>query len=152
MQTFLPYANFEKSAKILDYRRLGKQRVEAWQLMLCLEDPWAIKIRNERISKGLIKNTPLRTTWRKHPAAQMWSKSIEVLHSYYNYMVKEWISRGYNNTMPFAPALNEKKPSWLGNQNFHSSHRSALLFKNFEYYSQFGWIEIPKLDYIWPNV
>ena len=28
MQTFLPYKDFGKTAKCLDYRRLGKQRVE----------------------------------------------------------------------------------------------------------------------------
>lgn len=33
MQTFLPYANFEASAKVLDYKRLGKQRVEAKQIL-----------------------------------------------------------------------------------------------------------------------
>ena len=32
MQTFLPYADFEKSAQCLDYKRLGKQRVEAFQV------------------------------------------------------------------------------------------------------------------------
>ena len=32
MQTFLPYQNFIKSAKCLDYKRLGKQRVEALQI------------------------------------------------------------------------------------------------------------------------
>ena len=29
MQTFLPYNNFYKSAKVLDQKRLGKQRVES---------------------------------------------------------------------------------------------------------------------------
>ncbi len=29
MQTFLPYKSFENSVKSLDYRRLGKQIVEA---------------------------------------------------------------------------------------------------------------------------
>lgn len=33
MQTFLPYADFSMSAKCLDYRRLGKQRVEAMQIL-----------------------------------------------------------------------------------------------------------------------
>jgi hypothetical protein len=33
MQTFLPYASFEETAHILDYRRLGKQRVEGWQII-----------------------------------------------------------------------------------------------------------------------
>ena len=33
MQTFLPYKSFENSVKSLDYRRLGKQRVEAKQIL-----------------------------------------------------------------------------------------------------------------------
>ena len=32
MNTFLPYPSFTKSAKCLDYRRLDKQRIEAWQI------------------------------------------------------------------------------------------------------------------------
>ena len=37
MQTFLPYADFVKTAKCLDYRRLGKQRIEAFQILNILE-------------------------------------------------------------------------------------------------------------------
>jgi len=33
VQTFLPYTDFIKSAKCLDYKRLGKQRVEAKQIL-----------------------------------------------------------------------------------------------------------------------
>ena len=33
MQTFLPYPDMIKSAKALDYKRLGKQRVEAKQII-----------------------------------------------------------------------------------------------------------------------
>jgi len=33
MQTFVPYANFSESAKVLDRQRLGKQRVETLQVM-----------------------------------------------------------------------------------------------------------------------
>ena len=32
MQTFLPYADFERTAAVLDVRRLGKQRVEVLQI------------------------------------------------------------------------------------------------------------------------
>ena len=32
MQTFLPYPDFRESLESLDYKRLGKQRVEAWQI------------------------------------------------------------------------------------------------------------------------
>ena len=33
MQTFLPYKSFKQSLQSLDYRRLGKQRVEAFQIL-----------------------------------------------------------------------------------------------------------------------
>jgi hypothetical protein len=33
MQTFMPYSDFEKTARCLDNKRLGKQRVEAWQIL-----------------------------------------------------------------------------------------------------------------------
>ncbi|MFL6108162.1 MAG: pyrimidine dimer DNA glycosylase/endonuclease V [Marmoricola sp.] len=36
MQTFLPYADFEKSARALDTKRLGKQRVETIQVVRAL--------------------------------------------------------------------------------------------------------------------
>ena len=33
MQTFLPYRNFRKSLQSLDDKRLGKQRVETFQIL-----------------------------------------------------------------------------------------------------------------------
>ena len=33
MQTFLPYPDFARSARCLDNRRLGKQRVESYQIL-----------------------------------------------------------------------------------------------------------------------
>ena len=37
MQIFLPYKSFKKSAEVLDYQRLGKQRVEALQSINIIE-------------------------------------------------------------------------------------------------------------------
>ncbi len=70
MQTFVPHTAI---AKCLDYRRLGKQRVECKQILAAM-------------------NTT--TGW--------------------------------------------------------SNHRAALLYKDPEYYSQFGWTEEPALEYHWP--
>jgi len=36
VNTFLPHADFVKSAESLDNKRLGKQRVEAWQILQAL--------------------------------------------------------------------------------------------------------------------
>ena len=36
MQTFLPYEDFRESVRSLDDKRLGKQRVEAYQIISAL--------------------------------------------------------------------------------------------------------------------
>ena len=44
VQTFLPYPDFERSARTLDPKRLGKQRVETIQVVRALTRPgygWA---------------------------------------------------------------------------------------------------------------
>ena len=131
MQTFLPYPDFRKSAKCLDYKRLGKQRVEARQILDCITTP---------------------NTWRNHPAVLMWEKHTSVLKLYYNHMVEEWIARGYNNTMDlYTVSYIYEYPRWFGDQRFHASHRSNLLRKNPEYYSQFQWTESNNLPYFWPT-
>ena len=38
MQTFLPYKSFERSVQVLDNKRLGKQRVEAFQILNVLQN------------------------------------------------------------------------------------------------------------------
>jgi hypothetical protein len=70
---------------------------------------------------------------------------------YFNVMSREWTARGYKHTMGFYD-LNQADltyPSWIGNNDFHSRHRAALLFKDPGYYGKFGWPETPKLDYSW---
>lgn len=132
MQTFLPYADFRKTVKCLDYRRLGKQRVEAYQIL---------KILNGETNR-----------WVNHPAVLMWRGYENALGLYMNHCILEWVNRGYNNNMRYSTivASDIVLPSWFGDENFHASHRSNLLRKNFEYYSQFGWNETPELEYVWP--
>ena len=129
MQTFLPYPSFAKSAEVLDYRRLGKQRVEAYQLWRCFHTD---------------------SSWRDHPAFKMWEKWENALIQYALIMCAEWISRGYNDSMMERfPSIREVVvPDWFGG-NIHTTHRAALLAKNYEYYSQFGWTEEPKIEYDW---
>lgn len=129
MQTFLPYRSFRKSAEALDYRRLGKQRVESRQILKALQTGGG---------------------WSNHPATKMWKGYEGALILYSNIFIKEWISRGYNNTMAILKQPKYKLPKWLGTPDFHSSHRAALLYKDFDYYRKFEWSEDPVLDYIWP--
>ena len=132
MQTFLPHKSFKKSFKVLDYRRLGKQRVEAKQIL-----------------NVLLERTDTKG-WRNHPITKMWAGYESALQLYFNLCVQEWVRRGYNNNMEFAKITDDiVYPHWLGDKSFHSSHRANLLRKDLEYYSQFGWVENPINPYAW---
>lgn len=149
MQTFLPYPNFCQSAKCLDWRRLGKQRLEAKQIL-------------RRLFKIVVDN------YSHHPAVLMWDGYEFSLGAYALCVCDEWSSRGYvDNTAKEIMELfrfhinpNEQycPPPWFGLPAFHSMHRSVLLAKAPTHYSQFGWEEAPavrnsrgKFDYIWPR-
>ena len=63
MQTFLPHKIFHISAEMLDYRRLGKQRVEAKQILNALDPEynkkgWKTQSQRE-VSEGCERNDPL---------------------------------------------------------------------------------------------
>ena len=78
MQTFLPYPDFTASAQSLDSKRLGKQRVEAIQIMRTL---LGISTRG----------------WRNHPAVLMWEGHEAALWRYTDAICTEWVERGYRN-------------------------------------------------------
>ncbi len=133
MQTFLPYPNLEKSLKVLDSKRLGKQRVEAFQIL------------------NIILNRTKTRGWRNHPAVKMWRGYSNALKLYLNLAIKEWVSRGFQNKMKLEKISGKiLYPPWFGNKKFHASHRSNLLRKNKDYYSKFKWKEKDNLNYEWP--
>lgn len=133
MQTFLPYPNFKQSAEVLDRQRLGKQRVEAFQIL------------NILLGRTLTKG------WRNHPAVKMWMGYANALKLYFNECVIEWKRRGYKNNMKLEIIEGEvEMPKWFGEEKFHSSHRSNLLRKQKDFYSKFNWKEQDNLPYIWP--
>jgi hypothetical protein len=133
MQTFLPYPDFQQSAACLDYKRLGKQRVEGLQI-------WNI-VSGKRSTGG----------WINHPAVMMWRDYPDTLALYTNIMIDEWKHRGYNNTMEHLPVNNLTIvfPDWIGNDTVHASHRSNLLRKDADFYSQYNWSEPNNLPYVW---
>jgi len=136
MQTFLPTSNFAESAKYLDYRRLGKQRVEVLQLLNSFHKP---------NYKG----------WKNHPAREMWRGYENALVMYGQAICNEWLSRGYKDTCfgkitaHYNGNLNSELPSWVGREDIHLSHKSNLIRKYPEYYKPF-WPDVPdNLEYIW---
>ena len=131
MQTFLPYKSFRESAKVLDWRRLGKQRVEGMQIINAIENP-------------------KKQGWQNHPATIMWTPYVPALKLYTNVIIQEWMSRGYNNNMKFYDLGNKMtKPHWIGKEELHSSHRANLLRKDSEWYGQFNWSENSESPYVW---
>lgn len=137
MQTFLPYSDFRMCAHVLDRPRLGKQRIEAKQ-----------------IAKTLSAKEP--KGWRNHPAVKMWSPYRNHLLHYGLAICYEWRDRGYKDKQLFwfmkelDYRINPDHMRWPGDQQIHSTHRAALLYKNPEHYIQFGWSEKPELNYFWP--
>jgi len=139
VNTFLPVADYEESAKLLDYRRLGKQRVEVLQLL--------------KANFGLTKG------WVNHPAAVMWRGHEVALGLYGIAMCEEWIDRGFKDscTDKINALIDEHTnrrvvmPHWYSNEYLHRSHQSNLLRKDPVFYGRYGWDVPDNLDYIWPE-
>lgn len=136
MQTFLPLPDFKESAKCLDNKRLGKQRVESKQIL--------------NIIRQLKKQPDVKVAWCHHPAVLMWKNYDEALILYMNICIEEWTNRGFKNTMIIENVSSIEYPWWFGQDLLHASHRSNLLRKNFEFYNQYDWLESDDLQYFWP--
>ena len=148
MQTFLPYPDFERSARVLDARRLGKQRVECLQVL-----------------RGLTVPT---YGWRHHPAVHMWRGHLEALGRYTLVVCGVWVEPGRADSVAAtftdelaAAGVDEVRtqdeltaagalPSWLGDPGLHRSHQSALLRKDPVLYGP-PFPGVPDdLPYVWP--
>lgn len=149
MQTFLPYADFGETARVLDTRRLGKQRVETIQVLRAL--------------------TVAGYGWRHHPAAAMWAGYEEGLVSYGLEICAVWCGFGNADTcagtlvadLTRGTGLSEPRvqaelaaagelPPWLGERDFHRSHQSALLRKDPTHYRPIFKKVPDDLPYVWP--
>lgn len=149
MQTFLPYPDFRASALVLDRRRLGKQRVEALQVL-----------------RGLIVPG---YGWRRHPAVRMWAGYEEALVRYGLEVCKVWREAGHQDTCaaslvrglaacrPGEPVRAQPQlasagelPPWIGDDPFHRSHRSALVRKDPATYAPLFPGVPDDLPYVWP--
>ena len=150
MQTFLPYCEFLTSARVLDPRRLGKQRVEAIQVLRGLTVP----------GYG----------WRHHPAVKMWAGYEEALVRYGLDVCQVWTESGRPDTCATTLLADladrcgvtvvrsqedltgaGEVPPWLGDEHFHLSHRASLLRKDPEFYRPIFGPDVPDdLPYVWP--
>lgn len=124
MQTFLPYADFERCASVLDPNRLYKQCYDGLQLLTLFE----------QVSAG--KEFP------KFPLVyEMWEGHELLLFDYTNSMIVRWLRttrdgeletlfvQHLRHSVYDQPELPRTQPTWLGDERLHSNHRGRLLLK-----------------------
>jgi hypothetical protein len=148
VQTFLPFADFERSARALDLRRLGKQRVETIQIIRALTWP----------GYG----------WANHPAVLMWKGFEEALGRYGLTCCDVWTEAGFGDTCALTITTDLRAagvdrlrsqqelatagelPPWLGQEPLHRSHQSSLLRKDEAHYRPLFPDAPVDLPYVWP--
>lgn len=134
MQTFLPYTNFDKVAKVLDNKRLNKQILEGYQIL------------------NVLSNDDPKAGWRNHPAVKMWRGHEFGLLDYILSMVKEADQRGIKteNNVANIMTLRDRAgyrwgaglPSWFKNTSIMdrvtTTHKANLYIKDSTYYYDFA--------------
>ena len=140
MQTFMTHDNYVDTAKSLDTKRLGKQRVEAYQILKAL--------RGDYDKTG---------AWVNHPATVMWRNHQYELALYGLTISVEFYERGfdgYSMMMKFTDICNdlqsgnrESYPWWVTNELLLTTHQSNLMRKDSSYYA----FDVPaNIPYVWP--
>lgn len=109
MNTFLPFKEFITSAKILDDLRLRKQLQEVEMIL------------NTLTEKSL--------GWKNHPAVTQWKGYENALRMYGAAVSDECKSRKFKGKVFDFPVSKTTFPIWLGDERYHRSMRSRLLFK-----------------------
>lgn len=139
MQTFVPYDDVIRSVRVLDSKRLGKQRSETMIIYNTLTGVY---------QKG----------WPNHPAVKMWKDAEQGLLHYGLEVCSEWQRRGYkdNGTLDWFHDRIQwtdrwDMPWWWGREDVHRSHRSQLLAKDELHYKQYFPREQAGLPYVWPE-
>jgi hypothetical protein len=145
-QIFLPCPNFAQSAQCLDNRRLPKNMVEAMQVY------------SYNVYGTSRQGNP-------HPY-EMWRGYENILLLYIHAMYQEWQARYadgrrkgslYHKSGEDCIKETDKSvlawrmkhsgtgyvPDWWDNEEIFSAYRAALLYKDYGWYSKFGWSELP---------
>lgn len=117
---------FGNLSDVWNRKRLGKQRVEAYQI-------WTVLVLG------------VKANYTNSPISRMWNGYTDALSVYLYICCKVWEERGYRNEKMaqylsmykinelVKPYLDgEKKleyPSWFGKDEFHDSHKAMLYHK-----------------------
>lgn len=133
MQTFMPHKSFDKTAEILDNKRLNKQILECYQVL------------------NVLSNPDPRAGWRNHPAVKMWRGHEFALYNYVQAMIAQANKRGiktdknseniFNLRMRHGLKWGMGNPEWYDNKKamkrITATHKANLFKKEPESYPQF---------------
>lgn len=167
MQTFAPFsASFEDSLRCLDDVRLGKQRVEAYQIL-----------------RSVLGIETANAGWANHPARLAWVSNTAAIADYTVTACFLYVARGnkdtimdkavevYRDVTGTSPPLERDTrynstrlyrnyeptmPWWWGNEDYHFRHRVALYVKDPNHYGSLidvtSWPKHPPevYQYLWP--
>lgn len=159
MQTFLPYRSYVKSARALDNKRLGKQRVETLQILNVLTGN---RIANPKDDPDEWVLGESAKGWGNHPMTRMWQGYEVSLLRYGLIVCHVWHNeRGFRDTcaakmrfiMPevtMSQINQATPPPWLGRDDFHWSHQGNLVRKDPDFYGEKFPGMKPSDTYIWP--
>jgi hypothetical protein len=138
----MPYSSFSETAKSLDYRRLGKQRVETKQILQCL------------LGQG-------SQGWSNHPIVEAWRGFEEGLTVYGLYICGEWRDRGYEDSL-FGYFQAQRLilraggrhmtvfPSWTKNPEVNTAYQRVLTWKEPEHYEEvFDRVQLTDPEFPW---
>lgn len=150
MQTFLvDTSSYTSTFYKLDMKRLGKQRIEGYQILRAINDP--------------------NYGWQNHPAVKMWRPYPKELLNYTLLSCTIWRDRGYNDTV--EARLHEEFPDWSYSMDLSlppfitdrliETHRANLWLKAPSQYPA-AWelfaLDLPNLvccpgrcNYYWPS-
>ena len=148
MQTFVPFADFNESAEVLDNKRLNKQLLEGRQI-------YQILVSGRRTGG-----------WVNHPAVKMWRNYDMSFFNYLESVKNECVHRGIQTEKNWNAILDlhEKNwnrgsnivmPPWWNDQRVHESHRNNLYVKDSDHYAMFSSAKrvacCDRCNYFWPT-
>jgi hypothetical protein len=161
VNTFILAYDVREAVRLLDKRRLGKQRVEAQQILRVLLDSkiiakhmglppqpttpgipgdiereiWYKNVYSryrKHDTRYVLNGRTIKGGWSNHPMAIMWIGYEKALKEYINFCIDEWVSRGFKNNMSVHIIKSPPVyPWWVTNKSLINSHISAVLRKEF---------------------
>lgn len=148
MQTFVPYADFDKSAQALDNKRLNKQLLEGRQIL------------------GILAEKRTTGAWVNHPAVKMWRGHEVALFDYLLSIKNECVYRGIQTEKNWNAIVEihdnalyshyfNGLPAWWNDERVHQSHRNNLYRKDPLHYAEFRhdlFVSCcDRCNYFWPT-